>query len=235
MSVPLSGPMLAPRSGKPPRQLIVLLHGYGSNGADLISLGTYWRDMLPEALFVAPNAPEPVPGTAEGYQWMAMVPGDALPLSPGGFIGGSVRAAAARSAIVALLEARWAQTGLGPTQTMLVGFSQGAMMALHVGLSLDTRLCGIVAFSGLLIPPRDFWASAGAKPPVCLVHGELDDVVEPAGSAEAARILDEKGFEVTYHVSGGARHTIAPDGLEVAGRFIAREIARLANVPDGLD
>ncbi len=107
-----------------------------------------------------------------------------------------------------------------PEQTILAGFSQGAMMALHVGLSLPQRLMGIIAFSGAFLPPEGFGSDALAKPPVCLVHGDLDDVVDPEHSADADTALRLAGFEVSYHVSQGTAHGIAPDGLAYASEFI---------------
>jgi phospholipase/carboxylesterase len=214
MSVKLSGPMVAPRDGGPPTRIVVLLHGYGSDGQDLIGLVPYWRDILPGALFVAPNAPDRCRDNAAGYQWF---PVDFS--RPERRFEGASRAG---PVIAEFLDDIWAETGLGAAETILAGFSQGAMMALHVGVSLDRALLGIVAFSGALLAPAGFGEGFGARPPVCLVHGDRDNVVDPALSAEAAEILRSKGFEVSYHVERGAGHTIAPDGLDFAGQFIAR-------------
>lgn len=215
----LSGPMLPPLSGGPPRQLVVLLHGYGSDGSDLIALATHWRQLLPDALFVSPNAPEVSRDNPAGYQWFALdvnrIEGrlKGLPL--------------ARPVVVEFLHALWAQTGLGARDTLLVGFSQGAMMALHVGTALDEPLLGIIAFSGAFVPPEGFYDGSRARPPVCLVHGDRDSVVDPALSAEAAEALRAAGFEVSYHVDEGVGHGISPDGLAFASAFIAGVVARL--------
>ena len=211
--------MLAPQSGAAPKQLVVLLHGYGSDGEDLISLGGYWQDILPDALFVAPNAPERSFDNPMGYQWFPVVADRSADRFG--------RAAAGRGAIVDFLEALWAETGLAPEQTVLVGFSQGAMMALHVGLSLDETLMGIVAFAGMLIPPEGFAEGLGPKPPICLIHGDQDPVVDPQASADAAVLLRSKGFSVSYHVAGGAGHTITQDGLSFAGDFMTALSATL--------
>lgn len=214
MSVKLSGPMLGPRDGGAPTEAVVLLHGYGSDGADLIGLAPYWRDLLPKAAFFAPNAPEPCRDNPGGYQW--------FPIDynrPGFRFEG---AAAARPVLVGFLTDLWAQTGILPERTLLGGFSQGAMMALHVGLSLDVRLMGILSFSGALIAPEGFLDRAGPLPPVCLVHGDADPVVDPELSETAATLLRGKGVAVDYHVEAGAGHTIAPDGLAFASRFIER-------------
>lgn len=212
----LTGPSLPPASGGPPRQLVVLLHGYGADGADLIDLGRAWAPILPDALFVAPNAPERCAMSAFGYQW--------FPLDIDR-IGASLSGVpAAASAVRQYLAVLWAETGLGPSDTFLVGFSQGAMMALHVGTALPERLRGILAFSGAFVPPIGF-AENPAKPPVALVHGEMDTVVDPGLSRRAAELLKAAGCDVALHLSPGIGHGIAADGLAFATAFLQRQSA----------
>jgi phospholipase/carboxylesterase len=209
--------MLPPATGGMPRHLVVLLHGYGSDGNDLIDLGRYWSQALPEALFVSPNAPQPCAENPFGYQW--------FPLDLDRTISRVAGVPQTRQALAGFLIELWAQTGLSARDTFLVGFSQGAMMALHVGLSLDQPLLGIVSFSGALIPPEGFDEGLPAHPPVCLVHGDLDQVVDPELSREAAEALQSAGYEVSYCVSPGTAHGIAPDGLEFATGFMLAQIA----------
>ena len=218
----LTGPSLAPRSGGAPRQAVVLLHGYGSDGADLIGLAPYWQDALPNALFVAPNAPERCPGSP-GYQWFAI-----------NYAAREVSwasAAQARETLVQYLRELWAETGIKPENTLLAGFSQGAMVALHAGLSLPETLMGIVAIAGAFRPPPGFGEESLGKPPVCLVHGDRDTVVEPRLSAEAASVLRAAGIEVHYHVSRGAGHGVAPDGIVFVNQFIGGLVQNKGNKP----
>jgi len=216
----LSGPMLPPASGGQPRQAVVLLHGYGSDGNDLIGLAPHWRPVLPDALFVSPNAPEQCRQLASGYQWFDIsFDGDRLAKR-------QVGVQTARPVLVEFLGDLWSQTGITAENTLLVGFSQGAMMALHVGLSLEQRLMGIVAFSGAFLPPEGFGSLPLAKSPVCLVHGDLDEVVDPEHSADADVALRLAGYDVHYHVSTGVGHGIAPDGLAFATDFIAQVAAK---------
>ena len=212
----LSGPMLPPASGVAPKQAVVLLHGYGSDGADLIGLAPHWQGVLPDALFVSPNAPEQCRQLASGFQWFDVsFEGDRLASRQTGVIN-------ARPVLIEFLTDLWTQTGLRPEDTILAGFSQGAMMALHVGLSLPEPLMGIIAFSGAFVPPQGFGTQEFGRPPVCLVHGDMDQVVDPELSADADTALRLAGFDVSYHVSAGVGHGIAPDGLAFATDFIAR-------------
>lgn len=218
MSVKLSGPMLPPASGGMPRQAVVLLHGYGSDGNDLIGLAPHWQGLLPDAIFISPNAPEPCRQLAFGFQWFDIAfEGDRL-------ASRQLGVAQARPVLAEFLDDLWGQTGILPESTLLAGFSQGAMMALHVGLSLQKPLMGIIAFSGAFVPPEGFGSAAMAKSPVCLVHGDSDDVVDPELSADADVALRLAGYDVSYHVSPGVGHGIAPDGLAFATDFIARVV-----------
>ncbi len=213
----LSGPMLAPANGQAPDSAVVLLHGYGSDGHDLIALAPQWQGILPGALFVAPHAPTPL--GMGGFQWFPI----AWDSEANRLASRQTGVTQARPILLEFLDDLWSQTGVTPERTVLAGFSQGAMMALHAGLSLpaDKTLMGIVAFSGALLVPEGFEGEGLARPPVCLVHGDRDDVVAPAHSAEAAQVLGAAGLSVAYHVSRGVGHGISPDGLDFATRFVA--------------
>ena len=212
----LSGPMLAPANGQAPDSAVVLLHGYGSDGNDLIGLAPHWQGLLPGALFVSPNAPTAL--GMGGFQWFAIDwAGDRLASRQTGVVS-------ARPVLVEFLNDLWSQTGIRPERTILGGFSQGAMMALHVGTSLpsDQQLMGVIGASGAFLPPEGFGGPDLARPPIRLIHGDMDEVVDPNHSAEANAVLTEAGFEVAYHVSRGVGHGIAPDGLGFVSDFIAR-------------
>ena len=147
----LSGPLLAPRSGAAPKQIVVLLHGYGADGGDLIGLGHHWGQALPDTLFVAPNAPMPCAGNPFGFEW--------FPLAVDRIAGRIEGARNAAPMITEFLDDLWAQTGLTAADTFLTGFSQGAMMALHVGTALPHKLKGSSRSRGPSLP-----AKASRKP-----------------------------------------------------------------------
>lgn len=216
--VKLSGPMLPPVSGNA-KSLVVLLHGYGSDGRDLIALGQFWRDSFPDTVFVAPNAPQVCGGNPFGFEWFP------LDLERDRNLSRLVGAEAAQPVIEAFLTDLWAQTGLGPSDTILAGFSQGAMMALYTGLRLKDELKGIVAFSGLIVSPEKLGAELASKPPLLLIHGDLDDVVPVTGSEAALPVLLDLGLTANLHISQGAGHTIAQDGLDAATAFLRAHLS----------
>ncbi|MEO1550203.1 MAG: dienelactone hydrolase family protein [Pseudomonadota bacterium] len=198
-----------------PTSAIIFLHGYGANGADLIGLSQPLAEHLPETVFFAPNAPERCANNPMGFQWF-----------PIPWLDGSSEAemavsfGAATGALGGYLDEIESSTGLGPERIVLVGFSQGTMMSLHVGLRRPVACAGIVGFSGRLLQPERLAAEITVRPPVLLVHGEMDDVV-PFSDMEAARAgLAEVGLEAETHASPGIGHGIAPDGLSRALQFI---------------
>ena len=213
----IDGPRLPPRSGQP-KQLVVFAHGYGSNGDDLIGLAPYFARALPEAVFVSPNAPDPVPGYPAGRQWFPIANRiDPVLMAQG------VRAAA--PALSRFVDAELQRYRLPASACALVGFSQGTMMSLHVGLSRAEPLAAVIGYSGLL---ADATAPA-SKPPVLLVHGDRDDVIPVGALLAATEGLGRHGVRTRWRISGGAGHTIAEDGLQLGAAFLRDAFAgRLA-------
>jgi len=198
------------------RSVVVFLHGYGANGADLLGLADPLSDHLPDTLFIAPDAPENCAGAPMGYQWF-----------PIPWIDGSSEEEAERGMVQAaedlnaFLDAVLVDEDLLPEQMVLFGFSQGTMMSLHVAPRREDEIAGIVAFSGRLMSPELLKDEAISKPSILLVHGDQDDVVPVQSLPEAAEALDEAGFKEVYaHIMKGTAHGIAPDGLSVALAFM---------------
>jgi len=204
----------APRSGKV-RNLVVFLHGYGADGADLLGLADPLGPHLPDTLFLAPDAPEPCKGNGFGRQWF-----------PIPWLDGSTEAAAltglesSARALDGFLDDQLRAEGLNDSQLALFGFSQGTMMALHVAPRRSAPVAGVVGFSGRLLHPERLLPEATSKPPVLLVHGDADPVVPFDDMGRAGQVLAAAGFDTYGHVMKGAGHTIAPDGLSVALGFL---------------
>lgn len=210
----IDGPRVAPAAGGAPRSIVILLHGYGSNGEDLIGLAPYWRDALPHTLFVAPNAPERCPGAPGGFQWWGLSSLDA----------GARAAGAARAGPVvdAFIDAELARHGLDEGKLALVGFSQGTMMALRVGPRRARPLAGIVGYSGMLADEADLAATPLPRPPILLIHGDSDAMIPLTAFHQARDALNRHGFSVESHVSPGLAHSIDAAGLDLGGRFLQR-------------
>ena len=210
----LDGPSLAPASGGEAGQLVILLHGYGSNGADLISLAPHWRQAVPDALFLAPNAPEPLPGMAGAYQWWD--------LSSRGPAARAAGAAAAAPVLDAFIDRQLARHGLTEEKLVLVGFSQGTMMALHVGPRRERPLAGIIGYSGMLAETGSLSRDPHTRSPILLIHGSADEMIPVSSYHEAKNELERLGFDVGGHVSAGLGHSVDMKGLELGRDFVRR-------------
>lgn len=210
---------VAAKSGKA-RSLVVFLHGYGADGADLLGLADPLADHLPDTVFMAPDAPDACAGNPFGRQWFP------IPRFDGSSeVDAAVAMNRAADDLNAFLDQRLADEGLTPAALALVGFSQGAMMSMHVAPRRDVAMAGVVAISGKLMMPQVLAAEALVKPPVLLIHGDRDDVV-PFGEMQAAgNALVKAGFETFGHVMQGTGHGIAPDGLGVAMQFLKERLA----------
>ncbi len=218
MAAELDGPRLAPQSGSP-RQLVVFLHGYGADGNDLIDIGRAWQQYLPQAAFVSPHAPEPCGQAPVGRQWFPLTFRD-----PNERWLGANKAA---PGLQRFLDAELERHKLPPSALALVGFSQGTMMALHVGLRRTSAPAAIVGYSGLLVIPPEgdldaFAAEIKSRPPVLLVHGERDELIPAQALFQATQGLAALGVSAEWHLSAGVGHGIDAEGLRHGGEFLAR-------------
>ncbi len=197
------------------KYLVVFLHGYGADGADLLGLADPLGPHLPDTAFVAPNAPERCIGNPMGYQWFPIpwIDGSSEEEADAGM-------RAAVEDLNAFLDRVMDEEGVDAANTALVGFSQGTMMALHVAPRRAEALASVVGFSGRLLGPDLLADEAVQKPDILLIHGDADEVVPPAALPEAANALSAAGFQVYAHVMKGTGHGIAPDGLQVALAFL---------------
>ncbi|MDB5724176.1 MAG: hypothetical protein JWQ16_930 [Novosphingobium sp.] len=213
MSKIVNGASLQPLSGGAPKQIVLLLHGFGSSGSDMIALAPTWQRGLPDALFLAPHAPQRT-GFGAGYQWWAL-----SDITPQALAAG---AALAAPAIDGFIDRKLAQYGLTEAELAIVGFSQGTMMALHVGLRRANQVAGIVGYSGMLTGAARLRHDPITKPPVLLVHGSNDPVVPVAALHTAEGELKHLGIDVTTHVSMGVAHSVDPVGLRLGAEFVSK-------------
>lgn len=217
MQISLDGPRRPPLSGGKPRKLVIFLHGYGSNGEDLIGLAGQWARDLPDVQFVSPNAPQPVPGYPGGFQWFSLTRIDPQETERGARMAGPV--------LDSFIDAELKRYSLAASDLALVGFSQGTMMALHVGLRRAQPLAGVLAYSGALAGRDALKSEIRSRPPVFLIHGDRDEVLPPGFMFDAAQGICEAGSSAQWHMCPGVPHGIGPDGLELGGRFLSKVLS----------
>jgi phospholipase/carboxylesterase len=218
----LDGPRLEPKSGTA-RQLVVFLHGYGADGNDLIDIGRAWQGLLPDAAFVSPHAPRPCGQAPVGREWFPLTFRDPDERWTG--------VNAAGPGLNAFLDAELTRRNLPPSALALVGFSQGTMMALHVGLRRAIAPAAIVGYSGMLVVPEavdpdQFAAEISGRPPVLLVHGDSDQLIPVQALMHAAQGLAALEVPVQWHISEGIGHGIDQEGLRHGGEFLSRAFRR---------
>lgn len=225
----LQGPTAGPASGKAPTAAVVMVHGYGASGDDLIGLAPYFSRILPDAIFYAPNAPDRWEGGgAGGYQWYSLAGFDPTaiqndPLRMGEtFRAMNERVVQAAGRLDLFLDQVMTAHGLAPTRLAFLGFSQGTIMSLHVGLRRP--LGAILGYSGALAAADKLAAEIKSKPPVALVHGEADPVIPARASLESEKILTGLGVPCDTLVIPGLQHGIDNQGAQFGAAFLRAHI-----------
>ena len=211
---PLTGPAFGPADAGRAEWLVVLLHGLGADGNDLIGLAPVFGQFVPSARVLAPDAPEACDMAPFGRQWFSLQDRDSMVV-----YAGAVRA---RIDVDAFLDQSLAALGLGDDRLILAGFSQGAMTALHVGLRRARSPACIISYSGMLAGRNRLEDEMTCHPPVLIVHGADDEVVPVVSAAEAERTLLADGIDVMAHVLPGLGHGIDERGLALTAKFLQR-------------
>lgn len=216
MTVPASlhGPEYGPLTGDQPEKLVLLLHGLGADGNDLIGLAPELAEAAPNAVFVSPNAPHRCDMSPMGYQWFSL-----LDRTPSAILAGVQATAPVLDGYISQQRDRF---GLKDADVALLGFSQGTMMSLYVAPRRAEALGGVMGFSGRLIGPELLEAAVRSRPPVLLVHGDADAIVPWQSSEQAETLLANLGFETELLIRPHLPHGIDREGIDAAKAFLRR-------------
>lgn len=210
--MPLTGPEALPLSGGPARQLVVLLHGVGADGADLAELIPYMAPALPDAAFVSPDGPEPYDMAPFGRQWFSLADRSGPALAAGVRQGAQV--------VDGFLDQQLARFGLTEAECAIIGFSQGTMVTLQMAPRRERPLAAVVGFSGALVSAETLAADIRSRPRMLLIHGAEDEVVNPACLPQAEQALAAAGIPVLAESRPGLGHSIDGPGLALAIGFL---------------
>ncbi len=222
----LDGPRVGPAQAAEgqPKELVILLHGLGADGNDLISLAPLFAQTLPEAAFVSPNAPFPCDMAPFGRQWFSFQDRD-----PAAILAG-VRAAAHH--LDAFIDAELERAGLADERLVLLGFSQGTMMALHTAIRRARPCAAVIGYSGALVGPELLAEEVRSRPPILLVHGQADELVPFESMAAAEQALRAEGFLVHGEARPGLGHGIDEAGLKLGATMLKQSLYPDEGGPD---
>ena len=212
----LSGPSIKAKNQDNPKNLVILMHGIGADGNDLIGLASNWSHNMPDTEFLSPNAPFTCNMSGTGYQWFGFVDKDLV----------RIRAEVSQVALILnnFIDDQLKIRNLNDTNLALVGFSQGAMLALHVGLRRKKKCAGIVGYSGMLLDPDNLQNEVKSKPPIALVHGDIDPVITPLSLPKAETKLKNLEIPVETHMREGLGHGIDAEGVEIGKTFLHKNL-----------
>ncbi|MDX1921942.1 MAG: dienelactone hydrolase family protein [Alphaproteobacteria bacterium] len=200
-----------------PQQIVVLLHGVGADGKDLLDLGHRWQNLLPACVFVSPDAPHRYDMAPFGRQWFSLK--DRTP---------QVMAAdmiTNRPIVNDYIDKLLAEFSLPSNKLALVGFSQGTMVSLDVGPRREDGLAGILGYSGSLLSHKSLHAEIRSRPPICLVSGLMDDIVSPDYSKKAQEMLQAEAIPCELHLQPNLGHSIDESGIRIGAAFLQRIFA----------
>lgn len=208
----LTGPRVLPHNGERPQKLVILLHGLGADGNDLISLAENWAPLLPDTEFIAPNAPFPCDMAPWGHQWFSL-----QVFSHEAIHSGVIDAS---THLNAFIDESLKSRGLTEADLALVGFSQGTMMALHVALRRPQQAAAILGYSGALAGAETLPHEIQSRPPIFLIHGDQDLVIPINALFAAESALTQAECDVRSLIRPGLAHGIDNKGIDEGGKFL---------------
>ena len=207
---------IEPLSKNRPKQAIVLCHGYGGDGKDISTLAINWRRFLPDAIFLCPNAPEICPINAEGFQWFDLSTDEEDIIFEKSLV--------AEEKLIMYLEQVLNNFNLESKNLSLVGFSQGCMMSIQVGLKNKKKLGCIIGYSGKIINQKHLSNNINSKPKIFLMHGENDTIVSPVNLLEAKEFLAKQNIKIKTKLFKNCEHKIPVEGLSLGLEFLKKNL-----------
>ena len=213
----LSGPEFGPAAGSYIEQLVILCHGLGADGNDLIGLAPYYAQVLPNAKFISPNAPFPCDMAPYGYQWFSLQERSEEAMLAG--------AQMARPILDAFIDRQMENHGLAEDKLALIGFSQGTMISLFTAPRREKPVAGVVGYSGRLIGKDLIADEIRCHPPMVMINGDRDELVPAEVQPIAVETLSAAGIEIEGHIRPGLGHSIDEEGIQIAQNFLQKIFA----------
>ena len=205
-----------PLSKNKPRHAIVLCHGYGGDGKDISSLAINWQRFLPDAIFLCPNAPEVCSINPQGYQWFDLTSEKEEIILEKSLL--------AEEKLSLFLDQVFDNHQLEPSKLALVGFSQGCMISIQVGLKIKKQISCIVGYAGKVINQKYLSDNINSKPKIFLLHGANDTIVSPTHLLEAKEYLNKYGLKIRTKFLKNCEHRIPIEGSSLGLGFLKKNL-----------
>ena len=207
---------ILPLSKNKPQQAIILCHGYGGDGKDISALAINWQRFLPDAIFLCPNAPEVCAINPQGYQWFDLTSEKEEIILEKSLI--------AEEKLNTFLNQVSDNLQLESSNLMLVGFSQGCMISIQVGLKRKKQINCLIGYSGKVINQKHLSDNINSKPKIFLMHGENDTIVPPTHLLEAKEYLKKCGINIKTKMFKNCEHKIPVEGSSLGLAFLKKNL-----------
>jgi len=208
--------IVEPLSKDKPRQAIILCHGYGGDGKDISALANNWRRFLPDGIFLCPNGPEICSVNPQGYQWFDLASDEEEVILEKSLV--------AEKKLSIFLDQVFENFQLEPSNLALVGFSQGTMMGIQVGIKKKNKINCLIGYSGKVINQKHLSENINSKPKMFLMHGENDTIVPPTHLLEAKEYLKKNGINVKTKMFKNCEHRIPVEGSSLGLGFLKKNL-----------
>ena len=207
---------VSPLSKNRPQQVIVLCHGYGGDGKDISALAINWQRFLPDAIFLCPNAPEVCAVSPQGYQWFDLTEEKEEIILEKSLV--------AEEKLNTFLDQVFNNFQLESSNLALVGFSQGCMMIVQVGLKRKKKINCLIGYSGKIINQKHLSDNINSKPKMFLMHGANDTIVSPTHLLEAKEYLSNHGLKIKIKMFKNCEHRIPIEGSSLGLKFLKKNL-----------
>ena len=207
---------ILPISKNKPHHAIVLCHGYGGDGKDISSLAINWQRFLPDAIFLCPNAPEVCSINPQGYQWFDLNSEKEEAILEKSLV--------AEEKLNTFIDQVLDNLQLEPNNLALVGFSQGCMICVQVGIKKKEQINCLIGYSGKVINQKHLSDNINSKPKMFLMHGENDTIVSVTHLLEAKEYLKKQGINAKIKMFKKCEHRIPVEGSSLGLGFLKKNL-----------
>ena len=216
MTFCLDSTIIKPESNTKIKNALILLHGYGGDGKDISMLSINWKRHLPNTVFICPNGHESCAINPSGFQWFDLTNDD-----PNYILDESIKAEKKLNKFINEVKSEF---DLSNSEIILSGFSQGCMMSINLGLTADKEYNCVIGFSGKIINQENLKIRKKVSTKTLLIHGELDQVVQPHFMLEAKDFFIRNNIEIETHLINNCDHNIPIEASSIALNYILKKI-----------